>query len=459
VLNTGGTIKADAGADLSIYNGTFAGGIMTADPGFASFSLRGDYTVAENTASTFNVPGPTAVGLNNAVGFTFAGPNSSIDISSNLTGATSLAASGPGTMVLTGDNSGVTGGMSVNDGATVVVNSSNALGGAGAVTLNSGTIRTTAAITDAHEIRVTGGGTIDTNGFDSTFTGTTSQNGGLTKAGAGTLFLDGPTTHTGATAVTGGSLVLGQSLTTSASVTTDNDGVLVLASDGTAKKVINTGALTINGASKVDVSDNKLLTTTPVGSFTGGAYNGVQGDVARAYNFGSWDQPGLMTSQENAGPNAGPLSGTTTVGVATGEQILFIAPTDTGVFAGQTVTGATTLVMYTYAGDMNFDGLVDAADYGVIDNWVQFPGTDGYANGDLNYDGVIDAADYGIIDNTIQLQGAPFPGVNDTWASGAGASASAGLSGVTAVPEPASLSIVGLAAAALMRRRRRPRQQ
>jgi hypothetical protein len=61
------------------------------------------------------------------------------------------------------------------------------------------------------------------------------------------------------------------------------------------------------------------------------------------------------------------------------------------------------------AGDMNFDGLVDAQDYGTIDNWVQFPGTDGYANGDLNYDGVIDAADYGIIDNTIQLQGPPLP--------------------------------------------------
>jgi hypothetical protein len=160
-----------------------------------------------------------------------------------------------------------------------------------------------------------------------------------------------------------------------------------------------------------------------------------------------------MTSQELAGPNAGPLSGTTTVGVATGEQILFLAPTDTGVFAGQTITGATTIAMYTYAGDVNFDGLVDAADYGVIDNWVQFPGTDGYANGDLNYDGVIDAADYGIIDNTIQLQGAPFPGVNDTWASGAGAS----LSGVTAVPEPASFGVLAIAGAGLLGRRRRSR--
>ena len=44
-------------------------------------------------------------------------------------------------------------------------------------------------------------------------------------------------------------------------------------------------------------------------------------------------------------------------------------------------------------------------DYGVIDNYFQFPGTTGYANGDFNYDGIIDAGDYGIIDNTYQLQG------------------------------------------------------
>jgi hypothetical protein len=114
------------------------------------------------------------------------------------------------------------------------------------------------------------------------------------------------------------------------------------------------------------------------------------------------------------------------------------------------VTGATTLAVYTYAGDVNFDGLVDASDYGIIDNYFQFPGTTGYANGDFNYDGVIDAGDYGIIDNTFQLQGAPIPmaGVAD---------AGAGLSGVTAVPEPASLSMLALGAAGLLGHRRRSR--
>src|SRR5688572_18965551 len=106
--------------------------------------------------------------------------------------------------------------------------------------------------------------------------------------------------------------------------------------------------------------------------------------------------------------------------------------------------------MYTYAGDMNLDGLIDVADYGSIDNWIQFPGTNGYMNGDLNYDGVIDVADYGVIDNTIQLQGAPFPGVEF-----GSAAASAIAAGVAMVPEPSGCSVVLLTAASLLRRRRR----
>ena len=223
------------------------------------------------------------------------------------------------------------------------------------------------------------------------------------------------------------------------------DGRITVRASGTAAGVSRIGDYTLGAAGTFDLNDNKLITDKAIGSFTAGAYTGVQGDVARAYNFGAWDLPGLTTSQQNAGPNAGPLSGTTTIGVATGEQILFIAPTDTGVFAGQTITGATTIAMYTYAGDLNFDGLVDGADYGTIDNYVQFPGSDGYANGDFNYDGVIDGADYGIIDNTIQLQGPPI--------SASGAAASAGIPGVTAVPEPASPSVLGVAAASLLGRR------
>ena len=76
-----------------------------------------------------------------------------------------------------------------------------------------------------------------------------------------------------------------------------------------------------------------------------------------------------------------------------------------GRIGGETVDGSTVVIKYTYAGDSNVDGLIDAQDYGLIDNFVQFPGSSGFQNGDFNYDGLIDATDYGIVDNSIQLQG------------------------------------------------------
>ena len=82
-------------------------------------------------------------------------------------------------------------------------------------------------------------------------------------------------------------------------------------------------------------------------------------------------------------------------------------PTDTATFAGQTVTGSDTLVMYTYGGDANLDGRVNVDDYGKIDFNVGLA-TIGWFNGDFNLDGKIDVDDYGIIDFNVGIQGPPL---------------------------------------------------
>ena len=274
----------------------------------------------------------------------------------------------------------------------------------------------------------------------------------IVKLDTGTWTLSGNNGAVRRMTVQAGKLVLAAPLHRATLVDVQGTSTVEVAPGGGSNRVVRADTVTIASGAKLDLSDNKLLTSTPVGTFNGTSYSGIQGEVQRAYDFGAWDLPGLTTSQENAGQNAGPLSGTTTIGVATAEQVLFVGPTETTVVFGQTVTGATTIAMYTYAGDVNFDGLVDGADYGTLDNWIQFPGTDGYANGDVNYDGVIDGADYGVLDNSIQLQGDPFPGVFS--ASGSGA---ASLAGVTAVPEPSACGFAILAGAAMLGRRRRPR--
>jgi hypothetical protein len=217
------------------------------------------------------------------------------------------------------------------------------------------------------------------------------------------------------------------------SALTVNGLVTIPQSDTSTSSV---GSLSVTG--RLDLKDNKMIVTDgDVGTFDGTSYSGLTGQIASAYNFGAWDGTGIYTSM----PDAQADRGITTIAIATAEQVFYAG----GTFGGVPVATGDVLLMYTYAGDLNLDGLVDAADYGVIDNWVQFPGSFGYANGDLNYDGVIDAADYGIIDNTIQLQGPPIPA--GTYPASTGA--------VAAVPEPASLSVLGVAAASLLGHRSR----
>jgi hypothetical protein len=250
----------------------------------------------------------------------------------------------------------------------------------------------------------------------------------------------GHVTGTGNVSVSAGTMNVNSLRQTSAAVS--GTGVVTVAPNATATGTSNVGALSISGSAKLDVKDNKLITNTAAGTATGGTYNGVQGMVQSANNFGAWDGPGLTTSMPDA------AAGLTTIGVATGEQVRGLGPTDTDTFSGQTINGASTIAMYTYAGDANLDGTIDGGDYGIIDNFVQVPGASGYGNGDFNYDGAIDGGDYGIIDNNVQAQGAPFPT----------SSASASLSGVTAVPEPSACGVAILTAATgLLGRRRRNR--
>ena len=86
--------------------------------------------------------------------------------------------------------------------------------------------------------------------------------------------------------------------------------------------------------------------------------------VARAHNAGDWAIWGVTTSRPDA------AVGRTTLAVAEAKDVLFITGSQTALWNGVAVDATTVIVKYTYAGDLNLDGLIDGADYGVIDNWV-----------------------------------------------------------------------------------------
>ena len=65
------------------------------------------------------------------------------------------------------------------------------------------------------------------------------------------------------------------------------------------------------------------------------------------------------------------------------------------------------LVKYTWNGDANLDGVINADDYFLADSgFITQKG--GWYNGDFSYDGVVNADDYFLIDEAFIGQGAPL---------------------------------------------------
>ena len=281
--------------------------------------------------------------------------------------------------------------------------------------------------------------TVGSNNASTTFAGSLIDDGSLTKVGSGTLTLTGPgVTYSGDTTVSGGKLLLTASYTAGASVDVQNGATLQLKIGNGV--LLRTGSISASGGGRVDIGDNKMIVTgQSVGTWNGTDYTGVTGLIRSGRNGGGWTGGGIVTSHTTA-----TTSNLTSIGIATAQQVNALASaSDTAVWAGQTVTGSNTLVMYTYGGDANLDGKINVDDYGRIDLNIPL-GTAGWYNGDFNYDGKINVDDYGIIDFNIGIQGPPL-------------AIRLPPAGVSAVPEPTGALVIagGLVLMIGSRRKRR----
>jgi hypothetical protein len=212
-------------------------------------------------------------------------------------------------------------------------------------------------------------------------------------------------------------------------------GKVRLASNGQASGVSRLTSLTMASGASINLADNKLIVAGgDAGTLVGSTYTGVSGMIQRGFDNGAWDGAGMVTSMSAA------KTFLTTLAVATADETGFAG----GTWGGQAVTSGDVLVMYTYLGDANLSGAIDADDYALIDLYSQIAGSSSYNHGDFNYDGSINADDYALIDSNVLKQGAAFP----TFSS------SAAMQSLTAVPEP-TLGLLAIAALPLMRRRNR----
>jgi autotransporter-associated beta strand protein len=305
-------------------------------------------------------------------------------------------------------------------------------------------------------VPLTAGAPVVASNFPLVLNGNISDSGGpfgITKAGINTVTLGGSNTYQGATAIQEGTLIVTKSYSGGGGLNISDSALLQLPhSAATPNNVVyRASSFTTNTTGKIDLSDNKLIVVGgTVGTPAGGFYDGITGRIQSGRTTSSnWSGSGIVTSQTQASNG----SNYTSVGIATGAQVVPSSATATATWAGQTITGTDALVMYTYGGDANLDGKINIDDYGHIDTSIGI-GLTGWFNGDFNYDGIINIDDYGIIDVNIGIQGPAFP----TGAGAGGAAASS--AGLTAVPEPGGLAgVLFIAASAfsakISRRRRR----
>src|SRR5207244_5964371 len=100
---------------------------------------------------------------------------------------------------------------------------------------------------------------------------------------------------------------------------TVNAGALRVLPNSTATGVSKLNALSIAAGAKLDLTDNKLITTSAVGTLgSGNTYTGITGLIQSGRNGNTlplWDGNGIVTSQSSA--TGGSF---TSIGVAPGQQ-------------------------------------------------------------------------------------------------------------------------------------------
>jgi autotransporter-associated beta strand protein len=212
-------------------------------------------------------------------------------------------------------------------------------------------------------------------------------NGGLIKAGPGTLRLARANTYGGGTTLNEGRLIASRNTSLGSGSVVVNGGTLQLEQDWPTAFYI--GGLTINAPGTVDVTNN---------------------DAAIDY-AGATPLPALVQALSDGRLfSSTSLPGQTTVGVAEASQLY---PSG-GTFHGVHVDSTMVLLSHTFAGDADLDGDVDVGDLGrLASNWqMSAPWT----SGDFDYNGTVDVNDLGLLASNWQagVSGASGAALSDT---------------------------------------------
>ncbi|MBQ9431331.1 MAG: autotransporter-associated beta strand repeat-containing protein [Kiritimatiellae bacterium] len=269
---TGGTVYVSSNVEVSRYAGSEGSSISISG---GTFNCAGSFTVGYSAMGSLTVQGSGVLSVGSALQLSYS--------SANL------------------------GSVNIGSGGTVAAASINAVGGAGSLSVDSGTVRANANSTDAapligETVSVdigAGGLVVDTQAYSTKVFGTISGLGGITKRGSGAMVLFGANAYTGVTAVEEG-VLLAQ---TPASLPGYNTPGQIVVSDGAGISV---------GPSWTDAEIQALeASVTYLGTdqlVIGRSYDTSDGDVTISANLN------LPLGLTKSGPNMLALTGHNTFG-------------------------------------------------------------------------------------------------------------------------------------------------
>jgi autotransporter-associated beta strand protein len=314
---TGATVGAAQMGGLALTVGVGGSGYSVAptvtvnSTGTGGSGMTASATITANAVTSFTITNPGS-GYTSLPTITLSGGNG--------TGATA------GTLTYLVRGISLTGGSGYSVAPTLSISGGGGTGAtatssaAGLVSFNGGTLRTDAGITTARFITLnSGGGTVDTNSFNSTFSNVISGTGALTKTGNGVLTLSGANTYTGLTNVNGGTLSVSSNVGTGAVAVASG---ATLAGSGTVS-----GNTTVNGGT-VGSTGNTLtlgstLTSTGNSTIATGSTVNVTGGTSVSSGFFAVNGTLGGTTSIAAGAT---LLGTGTLGATTVASGAFLTP-------------------------------------------------------------------------------------------------------------------------------------
>jgi hypothetical protein len=210
---------------------------------------------------------------------------------------------------------------------------------------------------------------------------------------------------------------------------TQTGSIDIAVANGASLKLSTHSTLDVNsintpGTAKLDITNNSMIipyTTSPLTS--------IKAQIISGYAGGSWTGAGIDSSSAAADPNH-----STGIGYADNNALLKYT-----TFAGQTVAAKSLLLRYTYYGDANLDGTVNALDFNELA--TNFGKAGVWTGGDFNYSGTVDSNDFSLL---AANYGKTMPSMAPASAAALG----------SIVPEPTTLLLCGGIGVTLFGRRR-----